>query len=46
MPKNTRGAVESIRMLTLARNSTVKPRSTAQTQLQNVLVTAPYALRE
>ncbi|ADG76917.1 Transposase [Tsukamurella paurometabola] len=46
VPKDTTGAVESIRMLTLARNSAVKARSTAQTQLQNVLITAPHTLRE
>ncbi|ANI90885.1 IS110 family transposase [Dietzia timorensis] len=46
VPKNTSGVVESIRMLTLARNSAVKARSIAQTQLQNVLVTAPGELRE
>jgi transposase len=45
-PKTTTGAVESIRMLTVARNSAVKARSIAMSQLQDILVTAPAALRE
>jgi transposase len=45
-PKTTTGAVESIRMLTVARNSAVKARSIAMSQLQDILVTAPAQLRE
>ncbi|WP_235916737.1 IS110 family transposase [Antrihabitans cavernicola] len=45
-PKTSSGAVESIRMLTVARNSAVKARSVALVQLQSVLVTAPASLRE
>jgi transposase len=46
IPKMTSGAVESIRMLTVARNSAVKARPTAMSQLQDILVTAPAQLRE
>jgi transposase len=45
-PKATTGAVESIRMLTVARNSAVRARSIAMCQLQHILVTAPARLRE
>jgi hypothetical protein len=45
-PKTTTGVLESIRMLTVARNSAVKARSIAMSQLQDILVTAPAALRE
>jgi len=45
-PKVTTGAVESIRMLTLARNSGVKARATALVQLQDILITAPVQVRE
>lgn len=46
VPKMTSGAVESIRILTVARNSAVKARSIAMCQLQDILVTAPAGLRE
>lgn len=45
-PKTTTGAVESIRLLTVARNSAIKARSAALVQLQDVLVTAPAHLRD
>ena len=46
VPKVTNGVVESIRILTVARNSAVKARSIAMSQLQDILVTAPAQLRE
>lgn len=45
-PKITTGAVESIRVLSLARDSAVKARTAALVQLQNALITAPAELRE
>jgi transposase len=45
-PKTTTGAIESIRLLRVARESAVKARSVALTQLQDVLITAPGELRE
>ena len=45
-PKTTTGVVESIRLLSLTRNSAVKARSAALTQLQNALITAPARVRE
>lgn len=45
-PKTTTGAVESIRLLTVARNSAVKARTAALVQLQDVLVTAPAHIRD
>jgi transposase len=46
LPKVTTGAIESIRMLRIARESAVKARSAALVQLQSVLITAPAELRE
>ena len=45
-PKATTGLVESIRLLRAARESVVKARAAALTQLQSLLVTAPAELRE
>jgi len=45
-PKDTTGAIESIRVLRVARDSAVKSRTVALTQLGDLLVTAPTALRE
>ncbi len=45
-PKNTFGVIEAIRILRLARESAVKSRTVALTQLGDVLVTAPAGLRE
>jgi len=45
-PKLTTGVIESIRMLTLARNSAVKTRTLALVQLQDILITAPAVIRE
>jgi transposase len=45
-PKATTGVVESIRLLRSARESAVKDRAAALTQLQSLLVTAPAELRE
>lgn len=44
--KDTTGPIESIRVLRVARDSAVKSRSAALTQLQDLLVTAPGELRE
>ncbi|MCY3950372.1 MAG: transposase [Acidimicrobiaceae bacterium] len=44
--KDTSGIVESIRQLSVARNSAVKARSAALCQLGDLLVTAPATLRE
>ncbi len=46
IPKQTEGIVESIRQLRVARQSAVKARSAAMVQLQDLIVTAPEALRE
>jgi transposase len=46
VPKDTTGAVEAIRLLRSARASAVKARAAAVTQLGELLVTAPAALRE
>ena len=43
--KDTTGIVESIRQLSVARNSAVKARTAALCQLGDLLVTAPAALR-
>ena len=43
--KDTTGVVESIRQLSVARNSAVKARTAAVCQLGDLLVTAPAALR-
>lgn len=43
---DTTGIVESIRQLSVARNSAVKARSAALCQLGDLLVTAPASLRE
>ena len=45
-PKNTFGVIEAIRILRLTRESAVKSRTVALTQLGDVLVTAPAGLRE
>lgn len=45
LPKVTTGAIESIRLLRVARESAVKARSVALVQLQGVLITAPAQLR-
>jgi transposase len=44
-PKNAAGAVESIRILQVARRSAIKARTQAANQLHSVLVTAPDELR-
>jgi transposase len=46
VPKDTTGTVEAIRLLRTARASAVKARAVALTQLGELLVTAPAALRE
>ncbi|WP_173921368.1 IS110 family transposase [Agromyces sp. Marseille-P2726] len=46
IPKDTTGVIESIRMLTLVRNSAVKSRTQALNQIKDLLVTAPTPLRE
>jgi transposase len=46
VPKDTTGTVEAIRLLRTARASAVKARAAALTQLGELLVTAPAALRE
>ena len=45
-PKTTTGMVESIRLLSVARDSAVKTRSIALLQLQSILITAPAEIRE
>jgi transposase len=45
-PKDTRGVVEAIRQLTVAREGAVKARTAALCQLGDLLVTAPAAVRE
>ncbi|MBK9560630.1 MAG: IS110 family transposase [Candidatus Microthrix sp.] len=44
-PKARTGDVESVRALRVARNSAVKARATALTQLKSLIVTAPDTLR-
>ena len=46
VPKDTAGAIESIRQLRVAREGAVKARSAALRQLGDLLVTAPAELRE
>ena len=46
IPKRTDSVIESIRFLTLTRDSAVKARTAAIVQLQDILVTAPANLRE
>lgn len=45
-PRDSTGVVESIRMLTVVRDSAVRGRTQALNQLKDLLVTAPAALRE
>lgn len=45
-PKTRTGAVESIRMLRVARSSAVKSRTQAMNQIRTLLITAPAPLRE
>jgi transposase len=45
-PKSHDGAVESIRMLRVARRGALKARTQAANQLRDLIVTAPAALRE
>jgi transposase len=45
-PKDTTGQVESIRILTLVRDSAVRARTQALNQLKDLRLTAPAALRE
>jgi transposase len=45
-PKDTTGIVESIRLLSAARNSAVRAKSSAVIQLKCLLVTVPAPLRE
>src|SRR3954469_22451665 len=45
-PKTRTGAVESIRMLRVARSSAVKSRTQAMNQIRMLLITAPVVLRE
>lgn len=46
IPKATEGIVESIRMLRVARESAIKSRSAALTQLSDLTITAPDELRQ
>ena len=46
VPKDTGGAIESIRQLRVAREGAVKARSAALCQLGDLIVTAPAELRE
>lgn len=46
IPKDSNGNVESIRVLTIARNSAVKARATVLRQVKMILVSAPAAQRE
>ena len=46
IPKRTDSVIESIRFLTLTRDSAVKARTAAIVQLQDILVTAPARVRE
>lgn len=45
IPKTATGAVESIRMLTVARGSAVKARTAAINQLKSLIISAPDQLR-
>jgi transposase len=45
-PKNTTATVESIRILTMVRDSAVKNRTQALNQLKDLRITAPAVLRE
>lgn len=45
VPKDQNGAVEALRLLTVARRSAVKARTQAGNQLRSLFVTAPAALR-
>lgn len=45
-PKDTTGAIESIRMLTIVRDSAVRARTQALNQIKDLRVTAPATLRE
>jgi transposase len=45
-PKSRTGAVESVRVLRVARRSAVKARTQAMNQIRGVLVSAPAAVRE
>ncbi len=46
IPKNREGAVESLRALTIARNSAVKATTTASNQMKAILVGADQELRD
>ena len=46
IPKDTTSVVESVRMLTLVRDSAVKARTQALNQMKDLLITAPASLRE
>ena len=46
IPKNREGAVESLRALTIARNSAVKATTTASNQIKAILVGASQELRD
>jgi transposase len=46
LAKDTTGAIESIRLLKVARDSAIKSRLVALLQIRDVLVTAPAELRE
>lgn len=46
VPKNREGAVESLRALTIARNSAVKATTTASNQIKAILVGADQELRD
>ena len=46
VPKNREGAVESLRALTIARNSAVKATTTASNQIKAILVGADQSLRD
>lgn len=46
IPKDTTGIVEAIRQLRVARDSAVKARSVALTQVGELIITAPAELRE
>ena len=45
VPKDTRGIVEAIRQLSVARNGAIKARSAALCQLEDLVITAPDELR-
>jgi len=46
LAKDTTGAIESIRLLKVARESAIKARKVALVQIRDVLITAPAELRE